>query len=52
MKRINQGVYKKRKREDDDEISIGSPDSYSERSLGLEPDDYHDFSTNKKLGIF
>ena len=44
VKRINQGVYKKRKREDDDEISIGSLDSYSQRSLGLEPDEYQEDS--------
>ena len=42
-KRINQGVDKKRKREDD-EISIGSQDSYSQRSLGSEPDEYQEDS--------
>ena len=43
VKRINQSVYKKRKREDD-EISIGLLDSYSQRSLGLEPDEYQEDS--------
>ena len=42
VKRINQGVYKKRKREDDEEISIESLDSYSKRSLGLEHDEYQE----------
>ena len=43
VKRINQGVDKKRKREDD-EKSIGSLDSYSQRSLGSEPDEYQEDS--------
>ena len=38
-KSSNQGVDMKIKREDD-EISIGQQDSYSQRSLGSEPDDY------------
>ena len=35
VNRINQSVYKKRKREhgDDEDMSIGSMDSYSDRSL-------------------
>ena len=41
MKRINQGVDNKR---EDDEISIGSQDSYSQRSLGSEPDEYQEDS--------
>ena len=41
MKRNNQGVDMKLKREDD-EISIGLQDSYSQRSLGSEPDDYEE----------
>ena len=44
MKRNNQGVDMKLKREDDDEISIGPQDSYSQRSLGSEPDDYEEDS--------
>ena len=43
MKRNNQGVDMKIKREDD-EISIGSQDSYSQRSLGLETDEYEEDS--------
>ena len=41
MKRINQGVDNKR---EDDEISIGSQDSYSQRSLGSEQDMYQEDS--------
>ena len=42
--RINESVDRKRKREDDDEddMSIGSMDSYSERSMESEPDDFLD----------
>ena len=43
VKKNNQGVDMKIKREDD-EISIGSQDSYSQRSLGLEPDEYQEDS--------
>ena len=44
-KSSNQGVDMKLKREDDDdEISIGPQDSYSQRSLGSEPDDYEEDS--------
>ena len=44
VNRINQSVDRKRKREDDDEddMSIGSMDSYSDRSLESEPDDFLD----------
>ena len=44
VNRINQSVDRKRKREDDDEddMSIGSMDSYSERSLESEPDEFLD----------
>ena len=40
--RINESVDRKRKREDDDEddMSIGSMDSYSDRSLESEPDEF------------
>merc|ERR1711954_480009 len=41
MERISQGVDNKR---EDDEISIGSLDSYSQRSLESEPDEYHEDS--------
>ena len=37
--RINQSVDRKRKREDAEKY-IGSQDSYSQRSLGSEPDGY------------
>ena len=43
VKRINQGVDMKRKREED-EISIGSQDSYRQRSFGSEPDEYQEDS--------
>ena len=42
-KSSNKGVDMKIKREDD-EISIGPQDSYSQRSLGSEPDDYEEDS--------
>ena len=39
MNSINQSVYKKRKREhgEEEDMSIGSMDSYSDRSLESEP---------------
>ena len=42
-KSSNGGVDMKIKRQDD-EISIGQEDSYSQRSLGSEPDDYEEDS--------
>ena len=41
MERIYQGVVNKR---ENDEISIGSQDSYSQRNLGLETDVYQEDS--------
>ena len=43
-KSSNEGVDMKIKRQDDEEISIGQEDSYSQRSLGSEPDDYEEDS--------
>ena len=42
VNRINQNVDMKRKREDDfeDDMSIGSIDSYSDRSLKSEPEEF------------